>query len=305
MKKLWLFVVFALALVSPAYGGHYVLKYESKGIVSLALDDSRSGSVELIFQLLPLTGDYSPGAAIVRLDGQPIWQTDGSSYLGSVTIPETGEIPVLDGTKLLVPNVKQPKAAPIQVSRRWFLVKHQIEVYFLATDGRGRSDKNHSAAPATQFTIEPIDPPTAATTLSGSPLSADQLDAVIKQSYEQGAVAGKTAWEKEREQLFAELQKATDELNELRRKAATRGDSKPGAMPSAVRYLPVKWAHQTWPEVGDEMLLVDSRGKVVARAKVVEVLPQLRRIWVSLTLPIDFDVHQGYTIQRPTGRGDK
>lgn len=298
--KRFLMIIIALTMAVPAFAGRFEVKYISKGQVSVAINE-RMGGMELLFQILALTGDHSPGPAVVRLDNMPVWRTDGSEYWGSLTIPESGFIKVLEDKDLKILGLSQPNAKNIKVDYRWFLLDHQIEVFFLAVDGKGKVSRNNSAAPATQFSIEEVGPPKAAETKLGEPLTSSQLEAAIRQGYEQGASEGKAAAAQEREQLLVELKKATDELNELRRQVAIR--AQPKVMPLGQRYIPFKCnlEQKDWPRFGDEMVLVDSVGRSVAKAKVVESVYGIGRYWVTVTVPVDFEP-AGHTLQRPNSR---
>ncbi len=287
-----LIVTIALLMAITANAGSYKLKYESKGQVSLVLID-RSRGPELSFQVLPLTGDHSPGAALVRLDGQPVWFTTGGGYRGSIVIPENGHIPVLNNDDLKQFGQSQPNAQPIKVDEDWFLHEHQIEVFFYANDSRGRPSKNHSAAPATQFRIEREAPFTAAVTNGGAPLSSNQLDAAIRQSYEQGVEDTRKTEAQNLEELHRQLKKATDENNELRRKLALGSSGGGGSQNSdsvmVERYIPFGLDKADPPKVNDMMVIVDrNTGRFIAEAKVVQVLGGY--VWTNSKLtPLNMD----------------
>ncbi len=296
MKKIFfqiVLVVFALLVAVPANAGSYKLKYESNGTVGLALNTSVTGRLELLFNVLARTGDHSPGPALIRLDNQPVWFTDGSSYWGSISIPENGAIPVLNKKELEELKLSQPNAKPIQVDERWFLLPHQIEVYFLAYDSRGRLSKDNSAAPAVQFQLERSAPITAAVTSGGAPLSADQLDAAIRDSYNKGVQDAQATEDQNKQELFQRLQKLTDENNELRRKLALVPAAGTPDLTNIMveRYIPFGLDKSDPPKLGDVMVIVDRQtGGFIAETKVVQVLGDYVWTHSKLTpLGLDFE----------------
>jgi len=302
MKSKIFLVVIALLMAVPAFAGRYVLKYEEKGQVSVEIFTDKFGREKIFFRALPLTGDRTPGPAVLRLDGVYVAQWRNPAYEFEFEL-DAAAIPSLEGDskkdgELFIPWLKGDRSQEVDL-RRLTVGIHTVEVYFASKDGNGRLDRNRTAAPATQFRVEKVDPPKAAETISGSPLTASQLEAAIKQGYEKGVSESRSAAAQEREQLMAQLKKATDELNELRRQSTLK--TQPKAMPYGKRYLPIRWQERDWPTYGDEMDLIDATGRLVSRAKVVEVVRDLGRFWVSTTVPIDFDP-AGCTIKRSTGR---
>lgn len=304
--RLYLVVIALLSLVVPSSAmwgsslfGRLKLVYEEKGQVS-AVIYPRGGTDYINLRGLPLTGDRNAGPAVLKWNGVPVAQWSGPPYEKEFDLSQPS-ISGLTGESVL-PWFKYDPKQRIDLSTLT-IGKHCFELFFASIDERGKLDRNRTAAPATQVVIEDLDPPQAATTTSGQPLTPEQLKDAIKQSYEQGSTAGKDAGVKEREQLLAELQKTTDELNALRRNAAL-GSDRPRSMPLGLRYLPVAWKQEDWPVVSEEMILVDSQGRTVTKAKVVEAVPQLGRIWVSVTIPVDLDL-KGHTVRRSKDRKEK
>lgn len=303
MRKL-LLVIFALALVLPVYAGHLKKVWEEKGQVDVVLFDDVDGHQKILFRGLPLTADRFAGPAVMVWDGIPVYQWSTPVY--EFVVDVTGEsLSAIKGNpekggQLLIPWMKSDGRQKINL-RTLTLGTHSVSIYFATVDDRGRLDRSRTAAPATQFRLEDTDPPPAANTAKGEVLTSTQLEAAIKQSYEQGASEGKAVAAQEREQLLAELKKATDELNELRRQVALKTQSK--SMPLGQRYLPIKCSlgQEDWPKLGDEMELVDSAGRSVAKAKVVETVYGIGRYWITVTVPVDFDP-TGHTVRRPNGR---
>lgn len=294
-------VITALLISSSAQAGRYVLRYEEKGQVSVSIFTDAFGREKILFRALPLTADRTPGPAVLRLDGVYVaqWPTPAYEFEFDLTSPT---IPSLDG-ELVIPWLKGDRNQKVDL-RRLTQGVHTVEVYFASKDDRGRLDRNRTAAPATQFRVEEMEPTVAATTEQGQPMTASQLDAAIKQSYEQGASAGREAWQKEREQLLQELQKATDELNELRRKVALGINESNRTMPQIVRYIPIAWRTGPMPKLNEELILVNNaNGDTVATAKVVEVFTEASRVWVSVILPADYNI-RGHSV-RPKPRGKK
>ncbi len=251
-KRLLLLVVALLTLAIPinaTWGsflfGRFKLVYEEKGQVS-AVIYPRGETDYINLRGLPLTGDRTAGPAVLRWNGVPVAQWSGPPYETEFDLSQKF-IPSLTGESVL-PWFKYDPKQRVDLSTLT-IGKHCFELFFASIDERGRLDKNRTAAPATQVVIEETDPPQAATTSNGQPLTPEQLKAAIRQSHEQGVSAGKDAGAKEREQLLAELQKATDELNALRREVAL-GSDKPKSMPLGLRYLPVAWKQEDWPVVG-------------------------------------------------------
>jgi len=303
MKKL-LVIIIALIMAIPAMAGRFVLKYEEKGQVSVEIFTDGFGREKIFFRALPLTGDRTPGPAVLRLDGVYVAQWRNPAYefefdLNAAAIPSL-EGDLKKGGELVIPWLKGDRFQKVDL-RRLTVGIHTVEVYFASKDDKGRLDRNRTAAPATQFRVEEVDPPKAAETDGGAPLTASQLDAAIRQGYEQGVGEGKIAATQEREQLLAELKKATDELNELRRQVALR--EQPKAMPTGERYLPINWEQDVLPSFGDDMDLIDRAGKLVGRGKVVEIFKGVNkvRLWVLVTVPVDFDP-TGCSVKRSADR---
>ncbi len=296
-------VITALLITSSAQvaqAGRYVLRYEEEGQVSVSLFTDGLGQEKILFRALPLTADRTPGPAVLRWNGVYVAQWPTPAYEWEFDL-STPNIPSLDG-QLVVPWLKGDPRQRVDL-RRLTVGVHTVEVYFASMDDRGRLDRNRTAAPATQFRVEEVEPEAAATTAGGQPMTPSQLDAALKQSYEQGATDGRESWQKEREQLLQELQKATDELNELRRKVALGSNEPNRTMPQMVRYIPIAWRTGPMPSLNDSLVLTDSQGKVVTTAKVVEVFSEQSRVWVSVTLPCNYDIN-GHTVQRPSRGGN-
>lgn len=305
MKSKFVGLIVTLALLAlsalPASAGHYVLKYEEKGQVSVELFTDDSGHQCILFRALPLTGDRTAGPAVIRFNGVNVGEKLAPTYEWEFRL-DTGEIPSLlgdpkKGGELCIPWLKGDPKQRVDL-RNLTRGVHTVEVYFASRGGDGRLDRNRTAAPATQFRVEETSPPAAATTGAGQAMTADQLNDAIKASYEQGSKAGKDAAAQEREQLLLELKKATDELNQLRKDKVVV--AKAPTMPILPRYVPVAWK-QAWPDPKDEMVLIRD-GKVVAKAKVIEIFPTAARLWVMVNLPADFVVDGQCKIERAAGR---
>lgn len=280
-------LLLVMLLVPAAFAGKYKLVYESKGIVSVELDEDSRG-MSIFFRVLPLTGDFNPGPCVIRLNGIAVWETNGDTYEGYIRIPENGSIPALQ--KLQTPGMGQPNARDIRVTSGWFKGLHQIEAYFVATDGKGKQNKDRSAAPATQFRFERVEEPAAASTGKGEAMTADQLEAAIKDAFKQGADDAQSAWEKERAELLRQIQQLTDDLNLARANKPVPFSST--GLPKTIllrRYIPVKWTEGPLPAVGD-VLEFKRGGKKIASVKVVEVYAQAARIWVVGDIPIDLPI---------------
>jgi len=302
--RLILVVIALFALAMPALAGRLKKVWEDKGQVSVELFDDVDGRQKIHFRGLPTTADRTPGPAVMRFNGVYIAQWLAPTYEFEISA-DAGFIPALKGDpdkdgQLYIPWLKSDPNQRVDL-RRLTVGINTVEIYFLSKDEKGRFDRSRSAAPATHFRVEETDPPVAATTTSGQPMTPAQLDDAIKQSYEQGFSAGKDAGAKERElgreQLLSELRKATNELNQLRKDKASAQTK----TPFAVRYVPVAWKEKVWPDPKEDMVLT-RKGVVITSAEIVEIFPQASRLWVKILLPVDFVIDGDCRVERPKDR---
>lgn len=218
-----IFVVLVLMLLAlPAAAGRHVLRYEENGQVSVSIFTDRNGREKILFRALPLTGDRTPGPAVMRFDGVYVAQWSAPTYEFEFAL-DADSVPSLQGDKdgkLVIDWLKVNPKQQVDL-RRLTVGVHTVEIYFASADGKGKLDRNRTAAPATQFRVEAIEADKVATTKSGDTMDADQLDAAIKQSYEQGKNDSASAWEKDRKAMQDQIDRLVAELNELRKKGAS------------------------------------------------------------------------------------
>ena len=226
-------VLIVAMLLWPVTAGamEWRLRYDPKGKMHLALRQS-GGTATLLVTVNALTGDNSPGPCLLRLDGVPIDRVDGPPYYFRADFQMGSEIFPFEDAR------SQAKCRPIVLTEEWFQREHSFEAYFQAQDNRGRTKKDRSDAPAQQFILG-YDPGVAAAT---APQAFDrgQLDAAVKQGFEQGRTATEEAWAKEREdllsrlnQLSGQLAKATAEDLAERAKQKALAQSRPVKLPEA------------------------------------------------------------------------
>ncbi len=299
------FVTLTLAmLVSPAFAGRYHIRYTSEGIVAVRMGEDSKGPY-MDWRGLPMTGEYNPGPAAFRLNGVVIDSFVAAPYQGRIYIQPGTVIHAMSDKDIGVNGISNHNAKDIVVDDMFFGLQLNLELYFVGQDSRGHQKKDASAAPATQIVIEREPPIPVASTKGGQVMTADQLDAAIKQAYEQGKNDGTRTTGDNSETLLRKIKDLTDENNRLKVELAERGGS---TAIKICRYLPVAWTcGEPVPKL-HEQLTVYLNGHSIASASVVEVVTvgsgqkQYSRVWVKMDVMSDIDLDRS-TIQRLRPQG--
>ncbi|HSX42117.1 MAG TPA: hypothetical protein VLE93_02080 [Candidatus Saccharimonadales bacterium] len=295
----------ANAAVKPALIGSWHIRYTSQGRVAVRLGEDLLGPY-LDYRVLPLTGDHNPGPCGIRFDGSIVAVFDAPPYQGRIRLPRGGCIRALKDEEIHVKGLSNHNAHDIQVDDMFFGLEHSIEAYFVGQDSKGNQNKDASAAPATQFVIDTDAPETVATTKGGQSMTAGQLDAAIKQAYDQGKRDAAQTGGANTDDLMRRIKDLTDENNRLR-------EEKVGANSAPIklcRYLPIKWScNEPVPNLR-EQLTVYVNGQVVATASVVEVVvigsgaDSYHRVWVKMEVLSNINIDQ-CEVRRTRPQGGK
>ncbi|HUD20789.1 MAG TPA: hypothetical protein VMQ44_01830 [Candidatus Saccharimonadales bacterium] len=219
MRRLTAVLFISALMATSAMAGRHLLRYEERGQVSADIFMDH-GQEKMLFRALPLTGDRTPGPAVMRLDGVYVAEWKNPAYeaefdLGACISSLKGD---KDG-KLVIDWLKANPEQRVDL-RRLTVGIHTVEIYFASVDDRGRTDRNRTAAPATQFRVEEEALPAAAITAGGQPIDANQLAETTKQAYESGKKDGLEASEKNIKALQDKIDELVREINDLKLKGA-------------------------------------------------------------------------------------
>jgi len=208
MNKFFALTVALVAFVATAAAGSWKLQYDPNGKIVMKITRTPAGNDILRISALAGTADRHPGDCRIKIDGVVISMLPGAPYYYDVFLVVGATLPAWRDPKN--PNF-QKDAKDIVLDERFFAMPHLIEAYFVTEDDRGRSDKNKSDAPGQIFELRPIQPSSEVS------LTQDQLNAGHGQAYEQGVADARSSWEKERDELIAQLNALSNQQAEERR----------------------------------------------------------------------------------------